>query len=558
VTVVLPDGTSVTVPVVNGSASVDWTVPSDFAAGNYPVNATYNGNEDYLESNGTGVVEVLPLDTTTTAGNVTGKPGENVTIPINVTDANGNPVRDGNVTVVLPDGTSVTVPVVNGSASVDWTVPSDFAAGNYTVDANYNGNDDYNPSENSTEAVISALDTTTVVDPVSGKPGETVPVNVTVTDENGNPVRDGNVTVVLPDGTSVTVTVVNGSASVDWTVPEDYVGDYKANATYEGTDVYNPSNNTGDITIVPLVDVEIHITVDRNSVNYGDVVEFIITVVNNGPSNATNVVVTNVIPEGFVYLANNCSDSNYQDTRDLLLSSIESQSYDASSNTWYIGDLAKGETNSLSILARANYLGTKEVRTSVIATEEESNMGNNVDQVSVTTSGVSDLALIKVVDKTKVTVGDKVTYTFTVTNNGPNDATGVKVVDSILTKYKFVSASSSDYDHSTGTWSIGNLANGSTVTLSVVVVMTEVGEHYNSAYVTGNENDTNTSNNNASSDNVTVEEAPEPIDEPEEPVEDIPAVSEEPKVIMHSAGNPLFMVLLALIGVILPLRRRYL
>ena len=37
-------------------------------------------------------------------------------------------------------------------------------------------------------------------------------------DENGNFVRDGNVTVVLPDGSNVTVGVVNGSASVNWTV----------------------------------------------------------------------------------------------------------------------------------------------------------------------------------------------------------------------------------------------------------------------------------------------------------------------------------------------------
>ena len=44
-------------------------------------------------------------------------------------DENGNFVRDGNVTVVLPDGSNVTVGVVNGSASVNWTVPEDFRAG---------------------------------------------------------------------------------------------------------------------------------------------------------------------------------------------------------------------------------------------------------------------------------------------------------------------------------------------------------------------------------------------------------------------------------------------
>ena len=117
--VVLPDGSNVTVSVVNGSASVNWTIPEDFHAGNYTVNLTYNGNENYKPSENTSNAEVVALDTVVSAGNVSGKPGETVTVDISVVDENGNFVRDGNVTVVLPDGSNVTVSVVDGCTCKD-------------------------------------------------------------------------------------------------------------------------------------------------------------------------------------------------------------------------------------------------------------------------------------------------------------------------------------------------------------------------------------------------------------------------------------------------------
>ena len=46
------------------------TVPEDFRAGNYSVNLTYNGNDDYNPSNGSSNAEVVALDTVVSAGNV--------------------------------------------------------------------------------------------------------------------------------------------------------------------------------------------------------------------------------------------------------------------------------------------------------------------------------------------------------------------------------------------------------------------------------------------------------------------------------------------------------
>ena len=68
-------------------------------------------------------------------------------------------------------------------------------------------------------------------------------------------------------------------------------------------------------------------------------------------------------------------------------------------------------------------------------------------------------------------------------NAGPNDATGVRVVDLLPAGLAFVSAapSAGTYEPSTGTWALGTLANGSAVTLQIVATVAEAGAHTNVA-----------------------------------------------------------------------------
>jgi hypothetical protein len=56
----------------------------------------------------------------------------------------------------------------------------------------------------------------------SGKVGDTINISIVVTDENGDPVNSGDVTVLLPDQTTQTVSVTNGNATVSRTIPQDF------------------------------------------------------------------------------------------------------------------------------------------------------------------------------------------------------------------------------------------------------------------------------------------------------------------------------------------------
>ena len=560
VNVTLPDGDIKEVTITNGTGNVTWTIPSDLPTGNYTVPGNYSGNVTYLPSNGTGNVEVIPIPTITTIGNVTGYAGHNVTIPVNVTADDGIPFT-GQVNVTFPDGTSKIVDIVNGTGSTVWKIPETYEPGDYPDKANFTGRYPYLPSSGPGYVRVIPIPTNTEIGNVTGTPGQNVTIPVNVTTDDGEPFN-GTVNVTLPDGTTHEVNITNGTGNITWHIPDDFKpGDYPDSADYGGNNTYQPSKGSGVVKVV-IIDVELKITVDRPNVDYGDYVEFIVTVHNKGPSDATGTIAKISIPEGFVYVSDNCTDKNYQSKRALLKASASSQSYDAKKGLWYIGDLANDETVKLAIIAQANFLGTKAVPASVSIEEPETDYTNNNGSVSVSVKPVADVQIVKTVDKTKIKPGDKVTYTFTVTNNGPNDATGVKVVDSQLTKFKFVKASSKDYNKNTGEWTIGKLANGSSVTLTVTVIIDKVGNYPNTATVSSNEKDSNMSNNKASSKVVSVVKVGGPHDKikdhgSDKKTADKDAKSDSTVSKMHETGNPIFMALIVVLGLILlPLRRR--
>jgi uncharacterized repeat protein (TIGR01451 family) len=108
----------------------------------------------------------------------------------------------------------------------------------------------------------------------------------------------------------------------------------------------------------------------------------------------------------------------------------------------------------------------------VTANEDESTYANNSDEACLElTSSEVDLALNKVVSPTSVNSGDTATYTLTVTNNGPGNATGVEVTDQLPTgvTYSSHNASQGTFTSGTGIWVVGDLANGVSATLSIEV-----------------------------------------------------------------------------------------
>jgi uncharacterized repeat protein (TIGR01451 family) len=122
----------------------------------------------------------------------------------------------------------------------------------------------------------------------------------------------------------------------------------------------------------------------------------------------------------------------------------------------------------------------------------------------------ADLALTKTGSPNPVTVGEPLTYILEVTNNGPDNATGVTVTDNLPANVTFVSATPNPGGTCSGaatvTCLMGSLNGGATVT--IVVTPTSVGELSNTARVDGDQDDPNNPLNNSDTELTTVVSRP--------------------------------------------------
>jgi uncharacterized repeat protein (TIGR01451 family)/fimbrial isopeptide formation D2 family protein len=117
----------------------------------------------------------------------------------------------------------------------------------------------------------------------------------------------------------------------------------------------------------------------------------------------------------------------------------------------------------------------------------------------------ADLSVTKTVSSLMPAVGSNVTFTVTLNNSGPSNATGVSVLDQLPSGYTFVSATPSQgtYNSSTGFWTVGSLNKSSNATLQIVARVNASGVYANTAQVSAaNETDPDSTpnNNNASED----------------------------------------------------------
>jgi len=248
------------------------------------------------------------------------------------------------------------------------------------------------------------------------------------------------------------------------------------------------SGNTGSILAIPVnlnssiclsTDISINKSVDIASVLPGDTVVFTIEVTNNGPKNATGVKVADNIPAGYT------------------VTNVIASAGTWTAPEWELGNLATGISETLMITATVNATGPY-LNTAEVTSDFDSNLTNNTSSAGITLLQ-SDLSILKAVNNNTPIGGSQVTFTLTANNAGPDDATGVVVNDVLPTGYTFVSAASlvGAYDNATGIWTIGNIANGTSATLTIIAIVKTTGDYENTAQITSNSNDPNTVNNTA-------------------------------------------------------------
>ena len=198
-------------------------------------------------------------------------------------------------------------------------------------------------------------------------------------------------------------------------------------------------------------------TANISNPNFGDNVNYTVTVTNDGIGDAKDVVVRDVLGEGLTFVDATGNYSFDEVTRTV---------------TWIV-DLAKGESKVFSVIATV--VGYGNVTNSLV-------VGNKTTGVNVT---VSEINPDKTVDNGIPNFGDNVTYTVTVTNDGIGDANNVVITDVLDKGLKFLNATGNfTYDEKTGTitWTV-DLAKGETKTFNVNVTVLGYGVLSNTVVV---------------------------------------------------------------------------
>ena len=109
----------------------------------------------------------------------------------------------------------------------------------------------------------------------------------------------------------------------------------------------------------------------------------------------------------------------------------------------------------------------------------------------------TDVSINKSVNTASVIPGASVIFTITVTNNGPKNATGVKVADNMPAGYTVTDVTASTGTWTAPDWEVGNLSNGATETLMITATVNATGPYLNTADVTS-DFDSDLANNTSS------------------------------------------------------------
>ncbi len=290
-------------------------------------------------------------------------------------------------------------------------------------------------------------------------------------------------------GIWITGAIASGAnASIQITANVNVAGDYSNTAEITAADNFDPDStpangiateddqDTIDTKPIPVSDMEINMVVDNMTPYVGDDVIFTIEVTNNGPSDNTGIAVTDLLPNGYVYVSD------------------DGGTYAAGTGIWTIGNISAGNTTVINItaqvLATGNYTNIAEV-TAADNVDPDSTPGNGVatedDQIEITITPipVADLSLVKTVNDMNPTTGDTVTFTLTVTNNGPSAATGVAVEDIVPDGYGSISAitAGATVTGSTISWNGLSIANGGSLALEFSAEVLTTGTYVNQAEI---------------------------------------------------------------------------
>jgi len=212
---------------------------------------------------------------------------------------------------------------------------------------------------------------------------------------------------------------------------------------------------------IDVSDISLTKGVDNPTPLVGSDVTFTITVTNDGPSDADGVVVTDLLPTGYTYVSDDGAGAYVDGTGIWTVPTISATT---GSNTAVLNIVA-------TVNPTGNYTNIAEV-TASDNTDPDSTPNDGVvgdddyDSILTNPIPVSDLSVTKGIDNNSPLVGSTVTFTLTISNDGPSEALGVAIEDVVPDGYDLITAISP------GSTLVGNTISWSGLSVSTLMPIT--------------------------------------------------------------------------------------
>jgi uncharacterized repeat protein (TIGR01451 family) len=336
------------------------------------------------------------------------------------------------------------------------------------------------------------------------------------------------VTAPALPGNGCVGTIITNTATVSATEPDATSSN---DDTTEDTTVNCPPAETADVSVEKFD--------DPDPVLAGNTLVYRIVVTNYDGSNAaTNVTITDSLPAGVTYDDAATDAANSGDICDETAPG-------SGIVTCTIGNIsAGGNSGDIFIVVTVDPSvpdGTTITNDVLVSSSNDDNPANNEATEDTLVNAEADLEITKSDNPDPIPAGTLLTYTFTVTNLGPSDASGIVVTDTLPPGVTYVDEASSDRCDETAsgviTCDASDLVAGQSRSFSITVFVElfTKGTIINRAVVSGDQTDPE-GDNNSDTESTTV-------------LRSIPTLSQW--------GVVIFILLLGGIGVLWLRRQRY-
>ena len=236
------------------------------------------------------------------------------------------------------------------------------------------------------------------------------------------------------------------------TVPSSTVnGTVLNNTAYVNSPTDPDSHNSTAITTVTTLTNLTIIKTGNATVLPGGIINYKIFVKNNGPSDALDVHL-------------------YDDINPLV--SDAQYSLSGNAGTWSpwppasgyldLGTLVAGQNETIFIMGTVLQSANQDINNTATLTSINS---QEVNSTVLTHLKTADIGITKYASTTTPNYLNNVTFTIKAHNYGPDQATGVQVIDILPAGLKYISSSVTQgtYNSTSGVWTIGDINNGNTV-----------------------------------------------------------------------------------------------